>query len=340
MKEGTWPLRAAAVAFIICSMTIADDHLAEVGSGMDAWDLEHARALLESVERLPAHLREALVLREASDLVMSLVIKLVAWGEPGVDAARDADWAVSAAMARRSVLTYRAAGLDGAVADSDLALLDRICSLIGSWPEADWAGAVGRRVEELVDARRRGRERGEQLRPSRRPGEQSSVPALAWLLRHPADHYFWRARANISDPWLCAHIDERIADFAPSYEAMADQDWSAEESRSDLVVELEILDVPPGWKEPVETVVVATHRGGAAIGPELPLHLVADPDAQFNGMLISLLRGERWLTCASLRKDGTALPEDGTRRLAAPPPPSSTLDGRVHELAGVAGTGA
>jgi hypothetical protein len=203
-------------------MTVADDCLAEVGSGMDAWDRESARGVLESMESAPVYVREELVLREAAHVVMSLVIRLASRGEPGVDIGQDVDWAVSVAFARRRVLTYQAAGLDGGTADRNLSLLDRLSSLIGSWPEADWNGAVGRVVKERVDARHRGRARGEELRSSGTLEEQPGVPAVAWLLRHPADHYFWRARANITDPWLCAHIDQRIADFAPSYAAMAD----------------------------------------------------------------------------------------------------------------------
>jgi hypothetical protein len=312
-------LRAGAGAFIIYPVTFADAYLAEVGSGMDAWDCEHARALMDSFENVPADVRQAWALREASDLVVPLAIRLAVHGEPGADVGQDVDWAAAAAFARRRVLAYQAAGLDSGMADRNLCLIDRICSLIGSWPEADWTRAIGCCVEEIVRARHRGRERGEQLRQADRLEEQPGMPPVGWLLRHPADHYFRRARAKITDSRLCAHIDGRIADLDPGYAAMADQDWRAEEREADLVVELEVLDVAPGWTEPVRAVVVATHRGGASTGSELPIGLVADPAAQFNGMLISLIRGERWLTCASLLKDGTALPGDGTRRLKAPP---------------------
>jgi hypothetical protein len=310
-------------------VTVADDHLAEVGSDLDAWHRESGGETLEAADRLRAPAREALLRWSAAHPVIHLVLRLGRYGVPGAEFEADVDWATTAALARRDVLAYRAAGLDHGMAEHSLRLIERICSLIASWPEPAWSDAVSRRVEELVNARRRGRERGARLRQSRAPEELSEPPSAGWLVRHPADHYFRLARAEVSDPWFCAYLDDQIAEFAPSYAAMAGLDWTAEEGEADLVVELQLPDqVPITWKEPVPAVVLATHHGSAGVGAELPLWLVADPDGQFNGKLVSLLAGETWLTCARLLDDGSLLPADGTRRLSAPSPAAAGLKGK------------
>ncbi len=137
------------------------------------------------------------------------------------------------------------------------------------------------------------------------------------MLRHPADHYFCQARARTTNPSLCEQLDEWITAFAPSYQTLAEQDWTAEENRADLVVELQLGDdVPLSWTEPAPAVVLAVHRGKATTGSELRLRQVEDPDATiFNGTLVSLVEGESWLVCARYSPDGTVIPVDGTRRL-------------------------
>lgn len=287
---------------------------------MDAWDSEAAHDLLRSLEDLPAHVREAHVLRQASSPVMSLVIRLAVGQIPGSDVAQDAEWAATAALRRREVLAYRSAGLAPGTAERSLRLLDWISALIGRWPEPVWSAAVSREVEDLVDACRRGRRRGEELRARGELQEQSTgFSVTGWLLRHPGDHCFRQARATVSDPWLCGHLDEWISAFDLSYSALAAQDWSAEEDGADVVVEVQLRDpVPHDWKEPAPAVVAATHRSTASVGPELRLRQVEDPDATFNGKLVSLLPGESWLACASWCSDGTVVPGDGTRRLDAP----------------------
>jgi hypothetical protein len=61
--------------------------------------------------------------------------------------------------------------------------------------------------------------------------------------------------------------------------------------------------------------VVGIHRRSVPIGAQVGLRLVTDRDATFDGTLLSVLSGERWLVCGTLLDDGTLLPSDGTRRL-------------------------
>jgi len=144
-------------------------------------------------------------------------------------------------------------------------------------------------------------------------------------LCHPGDYWFRRARPSIEDPTLATAIDDWIADFAPSYAVLADQDWSAEEERSDAVVDLQVPEeVPLGWDEPVPATVVASRRGAVAVGSELPLRLAPGGDQPFNGMLIHVLPRDRWRTCARLLPDGSVLPGDGTRRVEAATCPPCT----------------
>jgi hypothetical protein len=125
------------------------------------------------------------------------------------------------------------------------------------------------------------------------------------------------ARARVSDPWFCAYLDDESAVLGPSYDALARLDWTAEEAQADVVVELETSSPrSPGWREPVPARVVGAGEGRVLVGSELGLRLVADPDATFNGTLISVLHGERWRVCGHLGNDGTVLPGDGTRRLS------------------------
>ncbi len=118
---------------------------------------------------------------------------------------------------------------------------------------------------------------------------------------------------------------------------MVSQDWSAEEQRADLVVEIQLPDqVPHGWTEPVLGIVLATHHGTTPARAQLSMRLVADPDAQFNGTLASFLADERWLVCAHQLDDGTVLPQEGTRRLhreSCCRPPSTVSDAAREALA-------
>lgn len=140
----------------------------------------------------------------------------------------------------------------------------------------------------------------------------SSSTTAGFLLRHPNDHYFRGARAAVSDEELCEMLDAQIAVMAASYDRLI----AGTPGRDDG--ELQVGDTPRhGWTEPVPTTVVAVAVGAATVGDQIGLRLVADPDAAFNGTLISVRAGERWLTCGDLLHDGTIIPRDHTRRLAA-----------------------
>lgn len=310
-------------------MTVADDLLAEFGAELDAWDREYAHDLLASSDQLPAHLREAQVLLAATWPVVGPMTQLGPGELPGQDLVEDAQWAARTARARRQVLAHRAAGLDHGIGDRNVQLIDRVSSLIGTWREPEWTEAVRGNIERMIEACRSGRRRGEQMRLARDSQEPSPPPEVGWLLRHPGDYYLLSARARIADPWICAHLDAHALEFAPSYDALSGQDWSAEERAADLVVELRMPDhVPLGWTEPVSGSVVDVHRGEAQVGSEVPVRLVADPDAPFNGKLVSFLAREHWLICGRRLDDGTVVPDDGSRRLHrhnAPAGPSGPL---------------
>jgi hypothetical protein len=89
--------------------------------------------------------------------------------------------------------------------------------------------------------------------------------------------------------------------------------------RPSAAAELEVLEpVERGWSEPVATTVLASQTPSVSVGDRLGLRLVADPNAtSFNGTLVSVRDGERWLTYAHRLEDRTIVPEDGTRRVAA-----------------------
>jgi hypothetical protein len=306
-------------------MTVADDYLAQIGAAdFDAWEHEDAAQFVAGAKSGPRDrrndaVREARLLSTAAQPVVQFIISLPVAGMPGVDLARDADLAASAAFNRRTVLSYQSAGLNGRFAERNLRLLDRVCALIGQWPEPDWSETVRRRVERLGEARRAGRERGKRLREAGRMPDPPSEPSVAWLLRHPGDHWFRHARPAITDAMLGAMIDDWIAEFAPSYATLAGEDWSAEEGKADLVADIALAEeVHSGWNQPVRAVVLDKRQGSVQIGSELPLRLVPTGDGPFNGTLIAVLPGEHWRTCGSLLADGSLLPADGTRRLAVP----------------------
>ena len=112
---------------------------------------------------------------------------------------------------------------------------------------------------------------------------------------------------------ICGQIDL----LANSYAQLASADVVVDQA--ELMIELEVLTpVVRGWTEPVATTVVATDTPSVCVGNRVGLRLVADPGAKgFNGTLISVRGGERWLTYAHRLADGTIVPDDGTRRIAA-----------------------
>ena len=294
-----------------------DVHVARLGAVLDRLDAERVDANVD--EGLPACAAQALALLEALRPVIGIAIKLGHGPTPGVDSKEDAWWAAEVALARREVLAQQAAGLDRGLAGDSLRLLDRIDVLVGEWPADSWNDAVRTRVEDLVEARQRGASRGRELRANRRDDDTGprDSPTVGWLLRHPNDHWLRGAIRHVQDPECRASIESLIAKLQPSYEQMGGLDLAAEEAAAEVICETEIVNVSPvPWKEPVSAVVRAAIKGNTAFGRPVAVRLVEDPDAQFNGSLVSLLTGERWHICASKLGDGTLLPLDGTRRRA------------------------
>jgi len=293
-----------------------DVHVARFGAVLDRLDAEQVGAEVD--ERLPACAGRALALLEALRPVVGITIRLGAGPPPGVDAGQDASWGAVVALARREVLARQAAGIDYGLAGDSLRLLDRIDRLTGEWPVDSWNDAVGSRVQELVQARQRGAQRGQELRDSRQETHPSNESMVGWLLRHPNDHWLRGAIRHVSDPECRASIQSLIAKLQPSYEQIGGLDLRAEEATAEVICEAEIVNVSPvPWKEPVSAVVTAVFKGDTASRRPIAIRLVQDPGAEFNGSLASLLTGERWRICARKLADGTLLPLDGTRRRAA-----------------------
>lgn len=297
-------------------MTVADDRVADFASEIDQPERQYATTCLEAAERMPALVGDAERLSCAVQPIMLLVLKLCLGDRPGESIDADAAWAAAAAFARREVLAHRDAGFDVASAARNLALIDRIHTLIGDWPEPDWSNAVIDRVNRTADARRRGSARGQYLSEARDRENESTGPTAGWLLRHPRDHYFLEALRVVSDARLSTCLEEWVSALDPSYDALRAQDWSFELSHAGLVVEARVMGPPlQTWTEPIRAMVLATDRGGAASCSVLALRQVKDPSAPFDGKLCSMLSEERWLICGNRLDDSSVLVGDGTRRI-------------------------
>lgn len=304
-------------------MTVADDHLARVGTWLDGWYREHAPSGVRLDQRLPDCARDAEALSEALGPIDGITIRLGAGPAPGADAAEDASWAASVALARQQVVAQQAAGVDYGLNADSLRLLDRIDTLIAARSDEDWDDLARRHVQELVDACQRGAQRGRELRDSRQDTEPEDDFDIGWLLRHPTDHWLRQAAPSVSDPQCRALIGTQVTKLAPSYQQLCDLDWTAEEAVADVICEIRVLGTPGRWigsKEPVSAVVTAPVKGATSVDQQIAVRLVEDPDGPFNGTLVSLLACERWLLCARELADGTLLPLNGTRRLATPSP--------------------
>ncbi len=307
---------------IICGeMTVADNHLARIGTVLDEWYAQDGESDSGCEEELPECAREALALAESLQPIIAITIKLGNGKPPGTDVAGDASWAASVALARRDVRSGQALGFDHGLAHDSLRLLDRIDALIGAREDEDWKRATRQRVQALVDAGRRGRERGlrqRDLRERSPEAESHDSDRGAWLLRHPADHWLRQALPSVADPQCQALLEAQIARLQPTYQQLCALDWTAEEAAADLVCEVQVIETSPGgWKQPLPAVVIASIKGNTSFGQQMAVRLVEDFDGPFNGTLLGLLAGERWLLCARELEDGTVLPLDGTRRLAA-----------------------
>ena len=298
-------------------MTVADDYVSELTDELGGWSREYAAESLQAVKRLPPALAEASLLFDVATPITQLVIKLTDGDISGSDLQADVGWATAAAFARQEVLAHRAAGLDHGTAARSLALIHRINELLGDWQEPEWSAATAARVKGSMEARRSGRARGAHLRQEE-PLEPESEPVTAgWFLRHPGDHYFRRAFDAVSDPGLREPLSEWISDLDANYMRLAEQDWSAEESRADLVTEVRVTSrQAPPWVAPVQVTVLHRHAGDAQVGSTLAVCQVENADTQFNGTLVSTLPKERWQICGHRRDDGSILVSDGTRRLS------------------------
>jgi len=298
-------------------VTVADDHLARVGAVLD--DLDREDAAWDFDRGLPDCARETLALFEALQPVIPIAIKLGFGRAPGAEADEDASWAASIALARRAVLARRAGGIDHGLAADNLRLLDRVETLIGVWPDDDWAEVVRNRVQGLVDASQRGAQRGTELRQSHQQAEAEDGLSVGWLLRHPTDHWLHSELATVSEPGCRALLEAQIARLDPSYQELCRLDWTREEAVADVICEIQIVSASPGrWDEPASAVVIAPIKGEAPAGERISVRLVEDPEGPFNGTLVSFLPDQRWRICARRLEDDTLLPLDGTRRLATP----------------------
>jgi hypothetical protein len=295
-------------------VTIADEHVAQLGAVLDRLDAAEAISVEEG---LPECARETLALSRALQPVILVIMKLGAGPAPGVDASEDVSWAAVVALARRDVVAQQAAGIDKGLTGDCLRLLARIDALIGQGPGDGWNDAVQVRVKELVEARQQGALRGRELRRSRQETDARDWPTVVWLLRHPEDYWLRQAVQGVADAACKLLIESLIAKLQPSYDQMCGLDLAAEEAAAELICEAEIVEVSPGrWKEPASAVVTVAIKGNTVADQQIAIRLVEDPDAQFNGTIVSLLAGERWRICAREFKDGTLLPLDGTRRYA------------------------
>lgn len=296
-------------------VSVADDYLAGLDPVSDGWNREDAGEFIAAVADDPAWLREEKLLRCATRPVMAAVIRFAVDQWPGQDASQDATWEADAAFARRELEVHRHAGIAPEMTDLALGLLDWIAERTGRWEDRDFGALVRAQVDELLEARRRGHERGQMLR-QHRGHLPSLVCSACWALRHPADHYFRQAQVMVADDRLRELLAAQIARLSRAYQRLSAADQP--HAGADVVAELEVRGpVGHGWREPIATTVLTSSSSDIAAGDQLGLRLVADPDAPFNGTLVSVGAGERWIVCADRIENDMILPLDGTRRLSA-----------------------
>lgn len=290
---------------------MADDALEHHGALLDEQEREFAltarRYEAEQTELAAAVMR---VLHQAEP-VQSLVVRLGVLAGPGESFEDDVSYAVTAALARRTVCSLRGLTLEERRADAHTELLDWLESRLGSWPVADWEAAVTTHVERTIEAMRRGRERGARL-----AGDQAaSQPAdEGWLLRHPADHWAGQARERTSDPALQAHLDRFVAESEPSYRALAGRCWVDETAAADVVCGVQIGPPPRALQHPLPATVTRVEKGAMAVGERIALKQVEG--RPFNGLRINALCGECWHLVGVSSDPATLWPSDGTHRLA------------------------
>lgn len=300
----------------LAGMTDADDG--------DAWQRDAAIRELDWGRELPADEGGAAA-RAASALLLavgplnSLAIRIYA-RPPAPDPAWNAATFAFTAVLRRRVSALRFAGLEQRLVERDLQIIDRVRALTGSASGQAWNDAVHAQLRQLADASRRGREHGRRLRAQGafRPAP-STEQRIGWMLRHPGGHWLARLRPLIDDPSLASLIDDWMTELDASYIALVHAVARELTPAADVVVDVEMpADLPPGgWDRPLATIVRETHSGTIGAGARLDLRQVPPGDAPFDGTLMAALPGERWRLRASVLADTSALPADGTHRLAA-----------------------
>jgi hypothetical protein len=313
LRPAHWTRASGSVT--IFAMGYADAYLAELNVADEERDRDSAVEFVASMSDLPARVREEELSRYAAAPVMGIVIGLAGGRLLGMDASEDAALVSMAGLARRELQVQRDAGIEAALVEPGLSLVDWVDERAGSRENPEFEALVRFQVNGLLEARARGRERGRLLRAQR-----GDPPAHAcsgcWALRHPVDHYFRRARGEATDPRIRELLDAQIARLSGVYKRLSAAHPAHD--RADDVVELDILaPTPSGWRQPITTSIAAVHRGEGRVGERRGLRLVADPAAPFNGMLVSARAGERWLICAKHLDDATLVPIDGSRRISA-----------------------
>jgi hypothetical protein len=289
-------------------------YLAEIDAPDVGWERESVPEVLASLSDELGSVRDERLVRSAADSVVPFAIKFSLGRWPGQDVGEDAEWAAMAALARRRLTVWQETGSGGTSTAPAAGVLDWVEEHIGSWDAQDFPSLVRSRVDDLLDASRRGRERGLRLREAR-----GQIPPLAcsacWVLRHPCDHYFRLARDTATDARLCVLLDAQIAVLSDRYDRLSAEHHVHQSD--DVILELGVLGpISAGWREPVPTIVQATSTYAVTVGEQIGLRLVADSDATFNGTLVSVRAGERWLTVVDGIRDRMIIPRDGTRRLA------------------------
>lgn len=174
----SWSRRRGSDARSSLGVSLADASLADSDAPSDVWHRERSAQLVESLRSAAPAVREEELLRLAARPVTPAVIKFACDQWPGTDEAQDATWVATAALARRELAVGREAGIAVAMTDLSSELLDWIDAHIGGWEEQSFSPAVHRRIDELLDAGRRGRERGRRQRGGPPRGRRAGLWGL------------------------------------------------------------------------------------------------------------------------------------------------------------------
>jgi hypothetical protein len=123
---------------------------AEIDASDVAWERESVARLLASLSDEPTLVRDESLLRHATHSVVPFAIKFAVGRWPGQHAFDDAEWAATAALARRRLTVCREAGIEFASGELALGVLDWIDARIGTWNDQDFPSLVRSRVDSLL----------------------------------------------------------------------------------------------------------------------------------------------------------------------------------------------